>query len=94
MPTEDNTAPEKFPQPLSTLDEKPLPEELPTPNGTCTDIDMGVYLYSAQQASPIENTESSLGNTDYHDPASSSTGDDSTDKDDKDVCKLEITSSL
>ena len=96
VPTEDNIAPEKSPQPPSTLDEKPLPKEVPTPNATCTDIDIGVDLYTAQQASPLENdakTESLLcnGNAEHHDPASRSTGDDSTDKD---VCKLEITSSV
>ena len=96
VPTEDNTAPEKSPQPPSTLDEKPIPEEVPAPNVACTDIDIGVHLYTAQQASPLENdakTELSLGNgnVEHHDPASSSTGDDSTDKD---VYKLEITSSV
>ena len=96
VPTEDNIAPEKSPQPPSTLDEKPIPEEVPAPNVACTDIDIGVHLYTAQQASPLENdakTELSLGNgnVEHHDPASSSTGDDSTDKD---VCKLEITSSI
>ena len=96
VPAEDNIAPEKSPQPPFTLDEKPLPEEVPAPNATCTDIDIGVQLCTAQQASPLENDakiESSLcnGNAEHHDPTSSNTGDDSTDKD---VCKLEITSSV
>ena len=96
MPTEDNTAPEKSPQPPSTLDEKLLPEEVPAPNVACTDIDIGVHLYTSQQGSPLENdakTESSLGNgnVEHHDPTNSSTGDDSTEKD---VYKLEITSSV
>ena len=94
VPTENDVAPEKekSPHPPSAS-EGDLSQEVPTPTAACTDIDIGIPLYTEQQASLEYGAETkSSPCAEGVNTTAGNNIDGPEESTNQDVCKLEITS--